>query len=109
MVQQLGPLGEGRPGDLSACVMCGGVSRGGGGVVHSNGPNPPRRHWQHQEGTPVLVSSETSGWSQQRDDAAGGEGIVCPIVAAPMASPTPVAIGGRCPSPPVARDYRTDQ
>ncbi len=33
------------------------------------------------------------------------ERIELPIVAAPMASPTPVAIGSRCPASPV--DYRT--
>ena len=31
----------------------------------------------------------------------GAEGIERPIVAAPMASPAPAAIGGRCSAPPV--------
>ena len=48
-----------------------GRGRGGEGVVvQSNSPRPPRR--QHREGTPFLVSSETSGRLQQRDNAAGG-------------------------------------
>jgi hypothetical protein len=77
---ELGPLGEGGPFDVSACMVCDGVSKLAGAgwgwrgrVVQSYGPHPPRR--QHRRGTPVLVSSETSGLSQQSDDAAsGGEG-----------------------------------
>ncbi len=43
----------------------------GGEVVESGSPRPPRR--RHREGTPVLMSSEASGRSRQRDGAAGGE------------------------------------
>jgi hypothetical protein len=48
----------------------GGVGWGGGVVVQSDGPRPPRR--RHRGGTPVVVSSETPERLQQRDDAAGG-------------------------------------
>jgi hypothetical protein len=66
------------PVDVSACMMCDGVSWAGGGgggederaVVRSGSPRPPRR--QHLGGAPFPTSSEASGWSQQRDCAAGG-------------------------------------
>ena len=44
---------------------------GRGVVVRSDSPRPPRR--QHRGGSSGLMSSETSGRLQQRDDAAGGE------------------------------------
>ena len=44
---------------------------GRGVVVRSDSPRPLRR--QHRGGSSGLVSSETSGRLQQRDDAAGGE------------------------------------
>ena len=48
-----------------------------GGEVQSGSPRPPRR--QHRGGTPILMSGETSGRLQQRDDAAGGgEGSTLP-------------------------------
>ena len=56
---------------MSASLMCDGVSKtGGGAVVGSGSPRPPRR--QHRGGTPVPTSSEASGRSQQRGCAAGG-------------------------------------
>ncbi len=61
---------------MSACMVCDGVNEAAGGgwgwrgrVVQSYGPRPP------SAAAPGLVSSETSGRSQQHDDAAsGGEG-----------------------------------
>jgi hypothetical protein len=83
---ELGPLGEGRPVDMSACMVCDGVigaRKGAVGVMQSDGPRPPRR--QHRGGTPGLESSGSSGRSQQRgDDTCGGEDPT-PIVAAPTA------------------------
>jgi hypothetical protein len=65
------PPGGGRPVDVSACMLCDGVSGAGGGgggedekaVVGSGSPRPPRR--QHRGGTPVPTPSEASGRSQQ--------------------------------------------
>ena len=65
----------------------------GGGVVQSDSPRLPRR--QHRGGTPLLTSGEASERLQLRD---GAERVVRSIVAAPIASPAPVMIGGRHPS-----------
>jgi hypothetical protein len=72
-----------------------------GGVVQSNGPRPHLR--QHRGGTPSLVSSETSGRSQQRGNAAsGGEGRTPHRGGSNGVSGSDgVSIGGRCPAPPV--------
>ena len=51
-----------------------------------------RRSWQrasHQEGSGSVTMPPVA------------ERVVCPMVAAPMASPSPVTLGGRRPSPPV--------
>ena len=42
-------------------------------VVRSDSPRPPWRQHRGGRSESVLVSSETSGRLQQRDDAAGGE------------------------------------
>ncbi len=55
-------------------------------------PFPPLR--QHLGGTPILMSSQASGRSQQRDCAAGGGEGRAPIVTAPTAFPAPVAVVG---------------
>ncbi len=55
-------------------------------------------------GGALLVSSETFSSVAMLPVA---ERVEHPIVAAPLASPVPVAIGGRCPTPPV--NYRTGQ
>jgi hypothetical protein len=67
---KLGPLGEGGPGDMSACMGCCGVSetRGGGLVVQSDDPRLLLR--KHRG---VLVSSGTSCRLQQRDNVSCGE------------------------------------
>ncbi len=56
-------LASRRPVDVSACMVCDGVSGAGGGggdederaVVGSGSPRPPRR--QHRAGTPVPTSA----------------------------------------------------
>ena len=56
--------------ECSVGVVCVCVCVGGGGVVQSNSPRPPRR--QHRGGTPIPAAGRPSGRLQQRGDAAGG-------------------------------------
>jgi hypothetical protein len=79
--------------------MCGGMEWGGGVVVQSESPRPPRR--QHRGGTPFLMSGETSERLQQRDDAAGGWEDSTFHCGGSNGVPAPVAISSRCPSQPV--------
>jgi hypothetical protein len=91
------------------CVMGSGRRREWGGAG-GRGLCSPMAHAPlggNRGGTPILVSNWISGRSQQRDDAAGGGEGRMPIVAAPMVFPAPVAIGGKCPAPPV--NYWTGQ